>query len=60
MIGGPTRRFVTAMALGPVLSARGGRRYGGFTLSPDPDDLQLLMTLLDAGDITPVIDRRYP
>jgi NADPH:quinone reductase-like Zn-dependent oxidoreductase len=60
MVGGPTRRFVTAMTLGPVLSARGGRRYGGFTLKPNPNDLQLLMTLLDAGDVTPVIDRRYP
>jgi NADPH:quinone reductase-like Zn-dependent oxidoreductase len=59
MVGGPTRRFVTAVALGPVLSALGGRRYGGFTLTPDPDDLQLLGSLLDAGEITPVIDRQY-
>ena len=59
MVGGPTRRFVIAMALGPVLSALGDRRYGGFTLTPDPDDLRLLGTLLDAGDITPVIDREY-
>ena len=59
MIGGPTRRFLTAMTLGPVLSALGGRRYSGFTLNPDPDDLQLLGTLLDSGDVTPAIDRQY-
>jgi NADPH:quinone reductase-like Zn-dependent oxidoreductase len=60
MVGGPTRRFVAAMALGPVLSALGRRRYGGFSLKPNPDDLRFLSGLLESGDITPVIDQRYP
>jgi NADPH:quinone reductase-like Zn-dependent oxidoreductase len=60
MVGGPTRRFVAAMALGPVLSALGRRRYGGFSLKPNPDDLRFLSELLEPGDLTPVIDQRYP
>jgi NADPH:quinone reductase-like Zn-dependent oxidoreductase len=60
MVGGPTRRFVAAMALGPVLSALGRRRYGGFSLNPDPDDLRFLSGLLESGDLTPVIHQRYP
>jgi NADPH:quinone reductase-like Zn-dependent oxidoreductase len=47
------------MSVGPVLSALGGLRYSGFTLNPDPDDLQLLGSLLNSDDVTPVIDRQY-
>ena len=60
MVGGPTRRFVATMALGPVLSALGRRRYCGFSLKPNPDDLRFLSGLLESGDLTPVIDQRYP
>jgi NADPH:quinone reductase-like Zn-dependent oxidoreductase len=60
MIGGPTRRFVSAMLGGPVLSAIGTQRFGGFTLDPDPADLAFVAQLLESSDVTPVVDRRYP
>jgi NADPH:quinone reductase-like Zn-dependent oxidoreductase len=60
MVGGPTRRFIAALALGPVVSALGRRRYRGFSLEPTPDDLRFLGDLLDSGAVTPVIDREYP
>ena len=49
-----------AMALGPVLSALGRRRYGGFSMKPNPDDLRFLIGLLKSGELRPVIGQRYP
>jgi NADPH:quinone reductase-like Zn-dependent oxidoreductase len=43
-----------------VLSALGRRRYGGFSLNPNPDDLRFLSGLLESGDLTPVVDQQYP
>ena len=58
-VGGPTRRFVTALLAGPVLSVLGRKRFQTFMLKPDRDDLAFVIELLDAGDVEPVIDRRY-
>lgn len=60
MVGGPTRRFISTLVFGPVLSLLGQRRYSGFTLKPNPDDLRFIAELVESGDVTPVIDRRYP
>ncbi|MFC5369064.1 NAD(P)-dependent alcohol dehydrogenase [Salinirubrum litoreum] len=60
MVGGPTRRFVSAMLGGPLLSAIGTQRFGGFTLQPDPADLAFVAQLLESDDVTPVVDRQYP
>jgi NADPH:quinone reductase-like Zn-dependent oxidoreductase len=59
MVGGPTGRFLRALILGPVLSMTGNRKFGAFNLSADREDLALVAGLLESGDLTPVIDRRY-
>ncbi|WP_233512091.1 NAD(P)-dependent alcohol dehydrogenase [Haloferax sp. Atlit-12N] len=58
-VGGPTRRFVTALLAGPMLSMTGGKRFRTFMLNPDRDDLAFVMELLESGDVEPVIDRQY-
>jgi NADPH:quinone reductase-like Zn-dependent oxidoreductase len=59
MVGGPTGRFLTALILGPVLSTTGTQRFGGFDLNVDTDDVAFVAGLVESGDVTPVIDRRY-
>jgi NADPH:quinone reductase-like Zn-dependent oxidoreductase len=59
MVGGPTSRFLTALVLGPVLSRTGRQEFGGFSLKANTDDLAFVAGLLESGDVTPVIDRRY-
>lgn len=59
MVGGPTGRFLTALILGPVLSMTGKQEFGGFSLKVNTDDLAFVAGLLESGDVTPVIDRRY-
>jgi NADPH:quinone reductase-like Zn-dependent oxidoreductase len=57
--GGPTRRFLTALLLGPVLSLTGQRRFRTFTLNPHRDDLKFVPELLESGEVEPAIDRQY-
>ena len=45
--------------LGPWLSL-GGRKIAAVSAKPKLDDLGLLKTLVDAGQLKSVIDRRYP
>jgi NADPH:quinone reductase-like Zn-dependent oxidoreductase len=59
MVGGPTGRFLRALILGPVLSMTGNRQFRAFNLTADREDLALVAGLLESGDLTPVIDRRY-
>jgi NADPH:quinone reductase-like Zn-dependent oxidoreductase len=61
MVGGPTARILAALVLGPVISLAGSRRMGLMLWwKPfDRQDLAVLVDLIDAGRITPVIDRRY-
>ncbi|MFD1687576.1 zinc-binding dehydrogenase, partial [Halobellus litoreus] len=58
-VGGPTRRFVTALLAGPMLSMTGEQRFRTFMLNPAQDDLAFVMGLLESGDVEPVIDRQY-
>jgi NADPH:quinone reductase-like Zn-dependent oxidoreductase len=58
-VGGPTRRFLTALVLGPVLSMMGQRRFRTFMLNPDRDDLKFVNQLIESGAVEPVIDRQY-
>jgi NADPH:quinone reductase-like Zn-dependent oxidoreductase len=60
MVGGDTTRILQALALGPWLSLRTGRSVKCLTSTPNQADLQVLKTLIEAGKITPVIDRTYP
>jgi NADPH:quinone reductase-like Zn-dependent oxidoreductase len=53
---GPLSRPVKALLLSPFVS----QRLVNFTMKPNGEDLHSLTELIDAGEVTPVIDRRYP
>lgn len=62
-IGGFTKMSLLFghMLLGPLLSMFNGQDIGMMeTVHTDKDDLLFLRELLEAGNITPVIDRCYP
>lgn len=52
---GPVDRLVKARLLAPFVS----QTLVSFTVTPSTDDLQALTELVEAGDVTPVIDRSY-
>jgi NADPH:quinone reductase-like Zn-dependent oxidoreductase len=52
---GPIGRVLSARALSPFVS----QRLLSFTVSPNGEDLQSLNELIEAGEVAPVIDRRY-
>jgi NADPH:quinone reductase-like Zn-dependent oxidoreductase len=52
---GPVDRLVKAVVLSPFVS----QKLGSFLAKPNKDDLQLLKELIEAGKLTPVIDRTY-
>ncbi len=60
MIGGSARQMSQAMFLGPLMSLRGTRKMGSLMAKPSKRDLVFLRGLLEAGEVVPVIDRRYP
>ncbi|MBI3972065.1 MAG: NAD(P)-dependent alcohol dehydrogenase [Chloroflexi bacterium] len=53
---GAVDRIVKARALSPFVS----QTMVSFTVKPNKEDLQVLKELIEAGKITPVIDRTYP
>ncbi|HKJ58638.1 MAG TPA: NAD(P)-dependent alcohol dehydrogenase [Halobacteriales archaeon] len=59
-VGGSTGRLFEAMLVGPLLSAIDGRTMGNMMAKPDRDDLLAICELVEAGEVTPAIDRRYP
>lgn len=59
-VGGSNRRLVEAMLLGPVLSKIDGRATRSLMAEPNTEDLIDLRKLVAAGDVTPIIDRRFP
>jgi NADPH:quinone reductase-like Zn-dependent oxidoreductase len=61
-LGGPLRRLVTSMTVGPVTSLATGRSMG-LMLWWKPfraEDVAVLADLYAAGSLRPVIDRRFP
>jgi NADPH:quinone reductase-like Zn-dependent oxidoreductase len=53
---GPIDRMVKAVVLSPFV----GQRLGSFLERSSREDLALLRELIEAGTVTPVIDRTYP
>jgi NADPH:quinone reductase-like Zn-dependent oxidoreductase len=53
---GPLGRVFKARALAPFVS----QKLVSFTVSPNRADLEALTHLIEAGDVSPVIDRRHP
>jgi NADPH:quinone reductase-like Zn-dependent oxidoreductase len=58
--GGPwlmgTERTLRALMLSPFVR----QRLRGFLSQPKKEDLSILKTLIEAGTVTPVVDRTYP
>jgi NADPH:quinone reductase-like Zn-dependent oxidoreductase len=58
--GGPwTGGFFRGILRGPLLSLFVGQKLGALTSKENQEDLQALRELLEAGKVTPVIDRTY-
>ncbi|WP_247002400.1 NAD(P)-dependent alcohol dehydrogenase [Halosolutus gelatinilyticus] len=60
MVGGPFGRLLQAVILGPVISMAGEKTLGNLYMEPSATDLAAVKELLEAGAVSPVIDRRYP
>ena len=60
MAGGSGAQMFQAMFLGPWLSRSGGHKLTILETKPTTADLRDVAELLEAGAITPVIDRTYP
>ena len=60
MAGGGSLQVLQAILLGPLLSRIGRRKMCFIGAKIKKADLVLLKELLEAGEIVPVIDRRYP
>ncbi len=52
---GPMGRVIKALVLSPFVS----QSLGTFIAKPNKEDLQVLKKLIEAGKVTPVIDRTY-
>jgi NADPH:quinone reductase-like Zn-dependent oxidoreductase len=59
MVGGSNKQIFQALLLGPLYSLGKGQKFGPFTAKPNSDDLRQLTAWIDAGEIAPVIDRRF-
>ena len=53
---GPVGRIIKALVLSPFVS----QKMVSFTVKPNKEDLQFLKQLIEAGKLTPVIDRTHP
>ena len=52
---GPVGRIIRALLLSPFVS----QKLANFTMKPNSKDLQTLKELIEAGKVTPVIDRTH-
>ena len=53
---GPLGRVAKALAMSPFV----GQRMVSFTVKPNRADLEAVKRLIEAGEVSPVIDRSYP
>lgn len=59
MAGGTGRQILEAMTLGRLRSRSAGARFVVLTARPSQKDLAFILDLVEAGKVTPVIDRSY-
>jgi NADPH:quinone reductase-like Zn-dependent oxidoreductase len=60
MAGGTMQQMMEAMILGPLRSKKGGQTFKTLVAKANQEDLLTLKAWIDAGKLTPVIDRCYP
>jgi NADPH:quinone reductase-like Zn-dependent oxidoreductase len=60
MAGGSTAQIFQAMLMGSWMSKNENKKMGGLSAKPNQKDLAFMKGLLEAGQVVPVIDRRYP
>lgn len=60
MVGGNGKQIAEAIMLGPLVSRRGGQTVTSLVAGPNADDLAFIAGLIEAGQVTPVLDRTYP
>lgn len=59
VVGGTSGLIFQIMLLGPLLSVTGSKKMAVLFHKPNANDLETIKTLIDAGKITPVIDRYF-
>jgi len=59
MVGGSMPRLLQTLVLGPLISKMGSNEMSLLLAKPNKEDLSYLAGLVEAGVVTPVIDRRY-
>ena len=60
MAGGTLAQVMQAMLLGPWMSQDGGKTMVGISSTSTEKELIVLKEMLEAGQLVPVIERRYP
>lgn len=58
-VGGSGAQMFQAMTLGPWFSLFGKKKMGSFLQRQNQSDLNFIKELIEAGKITPVIDKRF-
>lgn len=59
MTGGTGRQMMEALTLGRLRSTREGNKFVVLSARPSHKDLAFILDLVEAGKVTPVIDRSY-
>jgi NADPH:quinone reductase-like Zn-dependent oxidoreductase len=58
--GGAMAQIFQPMLLGPWIGLTGRQKMGNLSAVSDREDLAFVTHLIEAGEVVPVIDRRYP
>jgi NADPH:quinone reductase-like Zn-dependent oxidoreductase len=59
MSEGAGAQMFASLALGPFISKKGGKQFGGVSMKANQKDLLFMKDLVEAGKVTPVIDKQF-